>query len=206
MVDVVSATNRGSERREADFYPTPAWCVWRLLDEVGMGLLLHGTRWLEPCVGDGAIVEACREWVRGRGLGEPLDWASLDLREVEPVTDEHYTADYLFFGGPFHTPEPTFDVCVTNPPYGLALDFAKQARADARVVCMLLRLNWLAGSERAAWLRRFPPDVYVLPNRPSFTGDGQTDATDYAWFVWGLTEGGHLTILDETPIEQRRNR
>ena len=28
------------------------------------------------------------------------------------------------------------------------------------------------------------PDVYQLPKRPSFTGDGSPDAAEYSWFVW----------------------
>jgi hypothetical protein len=35
----------------------------------------------------------------------------------------------------------------------------------------------------------------VLPKRPSFTGGG-TDATEYAWMVWGPTRTGRLRILE----------
>ena len=48
----MSATNRGAVRNEHDFYPTPAWCVHRLLEAVP----LPAGRWLEPCVGDGAKI------------------------------------------------------------------------------------------------------------------------------------------------------
>lgn len=51
------------------------------------------------------------------------------------------------------------------------------------MVCWPLRLNFLGSKKRCKWLQADMPDVYVLPNRPDFTGDGG-DATEYAWFVW----------------------
>jgi hypothetical protein len=52
----------------------------------------------------------------------------------------------------------------------------------------------------------------VLPRRPSFTADGKTDATDYAWFAWNtsddrgerLIEPGRWDVLDVEPKEPRR--
>ena len=57
-------------RAAYDYYPTPAWCVRRLLEAVD----LPGGRWLEPAVGDGAIVrsvDAARDDVR---------WTTIDVR------------------------------------------------------------------------------------------------------------------------------
>jgi len=69
---------------------------------------------------------------------------------------------------------------VTNPPYSLAEEFAR----GARVLCpraellFLLRIAFLASAQRLAlWRDIGAPDVYVLPNRPSFTGNG-TDSAD----------------------------
>lgn len=47
-------------------------------------------------------------------------------------------------------------------------------------------------------MQRHTPDVYVLPQRPSFTGKG-TDSTSYAWFVWTSAEKteGKLQILNK---------
>jgi hypothetical protein len=72
---------------------------------------------------------------------------------------------------------------------------------------MLLRLNFLGSSVRAQFMRSHTPDVYVLPNRPSFTGNG-TDSIEYTWFVWrhgnaGRAEG-KLTLLSETPLAERQ--
>ena len=54
-------------------------------------------------------------------------------------------------------------------------------------------------------MRAQEPDVYVLPNRPSFTGHG-TDSCEYAWFVFGASRPkprGLVRVLATTPKEQR---
>jgi len=72
-------------------------------------------------------------------------------------------------------------------------------------ICIALeRLAWLATSGRNGWLREHTPDVYVIPDRPSFVG-GNQDCTDYGWFVWGDGGGGRLKILETTPVEVRRS-
>lgn len=47
----MSATGRGDERREADFYPTPAATPRLILSRLPLGGMI-----LEPTAGDGAIV------------------------------------------------------------------------------------------------------------------------------------------------------
>ena len=80
---------------------------------------------------------------------------------------------------------------MTNPPYSMAEDFIRQSRLlypNASIV-MLLRLSFLASASREELYLDFEiPDVYVLPNRPSFVGKG-TDSCDYAWYVWSNREG-----------------
>jgi hypothetical protein len=76
----------------------------------------------------------------------------------------------------------------------------------ARETILLLRLNYLEGVERAEFWRRCAPDVYVLPNRPSFHGGG-TDATAYAWFrIRNRVPRGEGTVrvLAPVPAAQRR--
>lgn len=49
---------------------------------------------------------------------------------------------------------------------------------------MLLRLAFLESKKRCDFWQKHPVSkLYVLSERPSFTGAG-TDATAYAWFVW----------------------
>jgi hypothetical protein len=86
------------------------------------------------------------------------------------------------------------------------MEFIAKALTYASYVVMLLRLNFLGSGKRAAFFAREMPDIYVLPDRPSFTGRG-TDATEYGWFVWTPERGrraGKVEVLAETPPAQRR--
>jgi len=189
----VSATNRGGERAHDDVYATPAWCVRRLLEACP----LPNGRWLEPACGDGAIVRAVKFH------RSPDVWGMSDIRRVDVPGAQQ--ADFLSPGA-WGRVTP-FDVIITNPPYSLAEPFVRRALelAPHGHVVMLLRLAWLASARRAPLMRANAPDVYVLPNRPSFTG-GRTDSTDYGWFVWTPRRGrasGTVTVLATTPAEER---
>lgn len=211
----MSSTKRGATRVVNDFYPTPAWCVHRLLDRICGQLPWDGV-WLEPCVGAGAIVDAVASWqieACARAVGGSYwpphtmaapEWQLVDIAPQyarEGVT----TADYL-------TTRFTqrAAVAITNPPFSFAMEFVEAMRNDAQNVIVLQKLNWLGSESRSAFWREAMPDVYVLPNRPSFGLNAQgkpgTDSVDYAWFVWPLhTSGrGFIEVLDDTPLVERR--
>jgi hypothetical protein len=46
------------------------------------------------------------------------------------------------------------------------------------------------------------PDIYVLPNRPDFSGGGG-DSCEYAWFVWSPFARGSVSVLPTTPKSVR---
>lgn len=206
----MSAAGRGAVRAPRDYYPTPAWCVHRLLDRVGTELLRTRSvnadpfappLWLEPCVGSGAIVDAVDDWVSARSPRLNPSWSLVDLR---PKTKRpSIRANYLKVEGG----AANFDVSITNPPFNLAEAFQAKMRREARVAALLLRLNFLGSIERAAGLQADMPDVFVLPNRPKFgrnkRGKVASDVTEYAWFVFGLspcrTRSGRVEVLDVTP-------
>lgn len=179
---------------DAEFYATPAWCVRRLLDAAWPG----GRWWLDPCAGDGAIPEALADGA--------VEWTLIDIRDTGIEGLE--VCDYLRKA----PPRSPWDACIMNPPFSKALAFAQKAAREADRVCMLQRLCWLASADRAEWLRRHTPAVYVLPNRPSFTGDGKTDGQDYAWFLWGCGDPIVRILADTSAAERkadavpRRNR
>jgi hypothetical protein len=73
-------------------------------------------------------------------------------------------------------------------------------------VAMLLRLNFLASKKRNPFMREHCPNVYVLSDRPSFTGKG-TDSIEYAWFVWesnARKSSGRIQVLPPTSPAERR--
>ena len=197
----MSATNRGTPRASADFYVTPSFCVYRLLERLD----LPGGKWLEPCAGDGAIIRAVNrvrsdvQWYAGEIRAEceeellPLVhrprrlWLGRFSLSFNPLRQRHYS------------------VIFTNPPYNQAEQFIHDCLPLADYTVMLLRLNFWGSDRRQRFLQRHAPDTYVLPNRPAFVG-GKTDATEYAWLVWHgarVRHHGRILVLDSTTVADR---
>ena len=181
------------ERRPHDYYPTPAWVTRAILPHL-VSRLVTSTDVLDPCCGDGAILrEVGRAVGRGRVLGIEIEIARAEVA-ASACTDIPSTVDALTFDW------PQVDLVLTNPPFSLAMEFVERAlvmqRRHSGTTAMLLRLAFLESQGRAAFHRANPSDVYVLPKRPSFTGDGKSDSSAYAWFVWGPNRGGRWQALE----------
>lgn len=205
----VSSTKRGGKRSPADNYPTPGWCVHRLLEEVD----LPGGRWFEPGVGNGDIVRAVhakRDDVQFVGIDKRNTKLIKNAGKGEKTLDEFLVGDLLKPEGRAKEllDGPKFTVGIGNPPYSLAPQFIDLSLRCCDIVVMLLRLNYLGSEKRNEFMRTRAPDVYVLPNRPSFIQDGTTDSIEYAWFVWDqrkpARKAGKLRVLATTPKEVRR--
>ncbi len=128
-------------------------------------------------------------------------WVTQDIRNTDAAL---YVGDFL------SEPGAGFRDCsviITNPPFSLAREFITKARAVApqATLVFLLRLNFLGSEERHGWLSRDMPDIYQLPNRPSFVR-GKTDSVEYGWFVWGPTPRteGRIKLLALTSIEESK--
>ena len=214
-------------RRKQDFYETPAWCVDSIMPELfpappaGSAALPHFGYWVEPCAGSGAIIRAVNAWV------ERCEYQRIDIlwqaSELDPKHDralqETLSRDSLgtrigdtlqWLDPDIHYQRARFDVCFMNPPYSRAREFVKWGVEHSQTTVALLRLGFLETSKRNAWLRaNMPVAVYVLPNRPSFTGRG-TDASAYAWFVWRHNrigrQGAELHVLPDVLRKAREIR
>jgi hypothetical protein len=188
-------------RQPHDFYPTPAWVVHRLLEAVR----LPAGHWCDPCAGDGAILRAA-DVVR-----RDVIWTAIEIRP-ECEGDLEATGAIVVLGDALSCewqfrPEP-ITVVITNPPYSLAEPFLRRALTMAPMVAFLLRLDFLGSAKRCRLFHEAVPDVYPLPNRPSFVGGG-TDKYDYAWFVWPpmrRRRAGYLSVLADTPRAVRLPR
>lgn len=104
--------------------------------------------------------------------------------EHAPGYDAWAVADYCTW-----RPSERFDLICGNPPYSLAEAFIRHSYdllAPGGVLIFLLRLAFLEGQQRGAslWHELPPSHVGVLSRRPSFTDNGKTDATAYAFFRW----------------------
>ncbi len=144
-------------------------------------------------------------------------WTALELRaECRPhlellvprpeiiITDKFVSPGLPEVQKPLHGRR--FDVALGNPPFTLDEEFVEESMKLADTVVMLLRLNFIGSSGRCAFMQKHPPDVYVLPDRPSFDGRG-TDSIEYAWFVWQSgarsRDAGRVTVLNTTPVAVR---
>lgn len=189
----MSATGRNREGRErvsGDVYETPGWCVRGIAHYLWTPGLLSGGGGvvLDPCAGSGGVLRealAFDPWVKVKGF------------EVDPAIDRPPFGEWIvrdaLAEGSWGRPA----LILTNPPYALAEAFIDRALSEVwegGTVAMLLRLNYLGSQKRAEFHREHPSDVFVLSRRPSFRHGG-TDATEYAWFVWGAGRGSRWEIL-----------
>jgi hypothetical protein len=209
----MSSTKRGGQRSPSDNYPTPGWCLRRFLERF---LLDHPDAldvgaWLEPGVGEGNLIRTANEWFKTEAK-EP-EWDVNELREeclpflsglgIREIT----ISDFLENGDLASHP---YDVVITNPPFSITMQFIEASlRLNTRYVIMLQRLNYIGTERRHAFMKANPPDLYVLPNRPSFQATGATDSIEYAWMVWDTQNlkraKGEYVMLELTSKEERKN-
>lgn len=178
-----------NDRQPDDSYPTPRWVTRAGLEAFGHRLPLGPNFvWHDPCAGMGAIPMAVQEWANSNPhtpLPTPT-WYLSDIRDNEAPPGVSVAArrvcDFLT------APSLGCIVIITNPPFALAEEFVRKSRKEAAYVVMLLRLSFLASKRRHGWLSYDMPDVYVLPQRPSFVrnakGHAGVDSSEYAWFFW----------------------
>jgi hypothetical protein len=99
---------------------------------------------------------------------------------------------------------------ITNPPFKLAQQFAKQALLRAPYVAFLLRLNFLESMERLAFFRAHPPArVWIssrrLPMMHRFNWAGKKAPSNhcFAWFVWqGAPRAPEIRWFDWKHVEK----
>lgn len=151
-----------------DFYPTPAWATYALIDNEEFS----GDIWECAC-GNGAMSKVLENAVptvnssdlHDRGYGDAgVDFLCSDRRATN---------------------------IVTNPPYNSAEGFVSSGvKVAEKKFALLLRLAFLEGAKRQRTIfSQFPPSrVWVFSERITFypinaerKGSG---TTAYAWFVW----------------------
>lgn len=186
-------------RRENDHYVTPDWAIRRFLEFYTPSSPPPG-RILDPCAAQGELLAVTKEFFPS------ALYAACDINGAfapalsEATAGAFVTGDFLQSIDVLRRGQ--FDFIITNPPYNQAEEFIKASLQVAPVVAMLLRINFLASQRRRNFLAEAKPGVYVLPNRPSFTGDGG-DMTEYGWFVFGDKHvAGRLDWLELTPAEE----
>lgn len=167
-------TKRMADLDGPDFYPTPRWATFALIDNERF----RGDTWECAC-GDGAMATV---------LGETGNTI---------VSSDLYDRGYGEIGHDFLTTRRRCLNIVTNPPFHSAEGFvASGLKAADRKFALLLRLAFLEGANRANTIfHRCPPArVWVFSERITFYMKGAQTAgsgtTAYAWFVWDKDHGG----------------
>lgn len=195
----MSAANRGSDRHPQDAYITPLWAVERLLDAY---VIPNGATVLDPCAARGELLSVVKRRVPQSTITgielRPECWDGLYA-----VTTNSGLGDFLDLGAkePMQRAQKEFDFCITNPPFSLAEEFLIECRRIAKVTIFLQRINWLCGG-RDQLFKTAEPGLFVLPQRPSFTGYG-ADATEYAWYIFDEPAVARSwRMLDRTPASE----
>lgn len=159
--------------RGLDAYFSPPEAVASLLAVEGD--VLPRRIW-EPAAGDGAIVRP----LRAAGFDVvATDIADYGLDGCETGID-YLKAQRRDVGG-----------IVTNPPYKLAVQFARKALREVPYLALLLRTNFLESTARLPFFREHEPArIWVssrrLPmmHRHGWAGPRAPSNTCFAWFVW----------------------
>ena len=194
----MSSTKRGGKRCEADYYVTPPWCVQAVLPYLVKDVIeCPNQLWLEPCAGNGQIIKAVNSMM---GDWQP-SWGIVELREEEQKSLVELDLDAqssIFCPQDFLTWEPDhdYDIGFTNVPFSLSTQFVEKAMTCCEYFITLQRLNWFGSQKRRSFWKEHPANAYILDKRICFTGDGQTDSIEYAWFVFGPECGGKYTLID----------
>ena len=161
-------TKRSADLDGPDFFPTPAWATFALIDNEKFS----GDIWECAC-GDGAMTTV-------------LQKASPTVR-----SSDLYNRGFGQAGIDFITAETPACNIITNPPYNAAESFVVSGlKLAERKFALLLRLAFLEGANRANTIfsKAPPARVWVFSERITFYMKGATQAgsgtTAYAWFVW----------------------
>lgn len=159
---------RSADLDGPDFFPTPAWATYALLDNE----IFQGDIWECAC-GNGA-------------MSEVLASAGGAVRSTDLYDRGYGEAGIDFLDTPHRA-----DNIITNPPYNAAEGFVKTGLNVAeKKFALLLRLAFLEGANRQRSIFSVAPPsrVWVFSERITFYPAGATvkgsGTTAYAWFVW----------------------
>ena len=158
-------------RKKLDAYYTPRTMAFNCVHAMGVR---ENVRCLEPSAGGGAFADPLLFFSKQYPV-------TVDLDES---TNPEYHGNFL----EIHDKLGTFDVIAGNPPYSHALEFVQAGLSilnPGGSLGFLLRLGFLASQRRSKFFAENPvTELHILSKRPSFTGDGRTDGSEYAFFVW----------------------
>jgi hypothetical protein len=186
--------------RVHELFPTPPWATRALFEYVLPQLDVKAPIPLiwEPAAGLRHMADVCEEYA-----------CEVYASDIE-LYDSRLRVDRVDF---------RFDAIddahcgwiVTNPPFGLAVDFYERSlryfdRVGHGGLALLLRLPWLEGADR--YNRVFdhvPPTLFApfserVPMCEGGYDPSGSTATAYAWFVWKFINGEAVRLIDNIDL------
>lgn len=170
-----------SSRTEAaeslGFFPTPPWATRALMEKVlgDKSSFMNLVCW-EPACGAGHMSEVLKEYF--------AEVVSTD------IADYGYGESCVDFLDPSSRNRGPVRWIITNPPFNLAEQFARQ-RLYGENMALLVRTAWLDGAGRYKRLFSIdPPSIVaqfterVTMVKGALAGKGVSTATAYCWVVW----------------------
>lgn len=187
----MSATNRKQGVKSPnEFYRTPEYATASLLRALPELAEYQSGAWLEHSAGDGAIIKAVENF------GYHPRWHAIELRDemnavlnALPVGQSIRVGTGLTYQWASSIIPGKYDVSIGNPPFTQACEFTELSWQQAKITIMLQRLGWMGPKERVSFFREKPPAIKIISPRPF------PDATEYAWFCWGVGTPGTWEII-----------
>ena len=181
-------TKRRADLDGPDFYPTPRWATFALMDNEPF----TGDVWECAC-GDGAMATV------------------IEAAGYRVTSSDLYDRGYGEIGHDFLTTRRCHENIITNPPFHSAEGFVSSALKSAqRKFALLMRLAFLEGANRTKTIfhRQPPSRVWVFSERITFYMKGAQIAgsgtTAYAWFVWDRDHAGSTELAWFKPGYKKR--
>ena len=181
-------TKRLADLDGPDFYPTPAWATFALIDNERF----DGDIWECAC-GDGAMASVLEETSSAVESSDLYDRGFGEVNHDFLTTTRHRQN------------------IITNPPFHSAEGFIASALESAeRKFALLLRLAFLEGGNRARTIFTVHPPsrVWVFSERITFYPKGTKRAgggtTAYAWMVWDKNHIGATELAWFKPGYKKR--
>ena len=182
--------NPKNDRVDNDFYATDPKAVHKLL----LKYSINGSEILEPCIGNGNIANAIKDFYNNKGL----NITGVDI--IDRGYQNTIVHDYLTW-----ETDKKFDCIITNPPYSLAKEFVEKSMTllndgydeygypNGQLI-MFLKIQFLEGAKRKELFEKYPPKyIYVFRNRMATWNNGEpldpngkrwATTMCHAWFIW----------------------
>lgn len=177
---------KNKPRREKDNYSTPIWVIETLLNDFPLmtGETASGCKRLkivEPCSGAGNISSTIKRFYPD---------CELVQYEIRPEEERGLSEFGSIQIGDFLSvcePDDDVDFVITNPPFTYSQEFIEKCLIDYPMaqLIFLMPLSFLGSDKRHDfWIEAPLTGLKVLSDRPSFTEDGKTDSSVYAWYFF----------------------